>query len=127
MVSTFVASNQHHVVESGLTWSLRSFRPTPQHEPGFSNGLSDPRIRDADKLAKYLGLTYAIRTELGIRTIGSCDVSPRVRKRIQQQKRRKARLRHDVVLLEISPLRCSLATSCLAPIACRLIDFCHRD
>jgi len=44
----------------------------------------------ADDLAHFLGLTYAVRQHLGIRTIGSTNVKTRARK---EQRKRKARLR----------------------------------
>ena len=50
---------------------------------------SRPKIQDRDELAKFLGLTYAMRKKLDIRVIGACDVSSRTRKQIQKQERRK--------------------------------------
>jgi hypothetical protein len=50
---------------------------------------SRPKIQDRDQLAKYLGLTYAMRKKLDIRVIGACDVGARARKAIQKQERRK--------------------------------------
>src|SRR5262245_31987058 len=47
-------------------------------------------IRNADKLAKYLGLTYQQRTQLEIRTIGACDFPKRER---TKQRKHKAKMR----------------------------------
>jgi hypothetical protein len=60
-----------------------------QAEAVVEEADSRPKIRDRDELAKYLGLTYAMRKKLDIRTIGACDVSARARKAIQKQERRK--------------------------------------
>jgi hypothetical protein len=60
-----------------------------QAEAIIEDADSQPKIRDRDQLAKYLGLTYAMRAKLDIRTIGACDVGPRARKLIQKRKRRK--------------------------------------
>ena len=46
--------------------------------------------RGADKLGKYLGLSYATRQELQIRTIGSYDLTKRTRKRLRERKNRAA-------------------------------------
>jgi hypothetical protein len=50
---------------------------------------SRPKIQDRDQLAKFLGLSYAMRKKLDIRVIGACDVGARARKAIQKQERRK--------------------------------------
>jgi hypothetical protein len=50
---------------------------------------SRPKIRDRDELAKFLGLSYAMRKKLDIRVIGACDVGARARKAIRKQERRK--------------------------------------
>src|SRR5262249_35473578 len=58
-------------------------------------------IRNPDKLARYLGLTYSVRTVCRIKTIGSIDVSKRARtlmrkrkdKRYRESKRRTAGMR----------------------------------
>ena len=51
-----------------------------------------PRPRTADSVARQLGLTYRVREELGITTIGSIDIGKRARKVLRQ---RKARLREE--------------------------------
>jgi hypothetical protein len=40
----------------------------------------------ADPMAKQIGLTYAVREKLDIRTIGATDVSKRRRKMLAQEK-----------------------------------------
>jgi hypothetical protein len=60
-----------------------------QAEAIIEEADSRPKIQDRDQLAKYLGLTYAMRKKLDIRVIGACDVSARARKAIQKQERRK--------------------------------------
>jgi hypothetical protein len=59
-----------------------------QAEAIIEEADSRPKIQDRDQLAKYLRLTYAMRTKLDIRVIGACDVGPRARKLIQKRKRR---------------------------------------
>jgi hypothetical protein len=44
----------------------------------------------ADNLAKFLGVTYAQRQALGIKTIGSIDVKRRARKELRKRKNRLA-------------------------------------
>ena len=53
---------------------------------------ASPRPRTADSLARQLGLTYRVREELRITTIGSIDIGKRARKVLRQ---RKARLREE--------------------------------
>jgi hypothetical protein len=55
------------------------------------DGAAERPIWNPDKLAKYLGLTYAHRTQLRIRTIGACDVSKRQRKLKRKYKDYKAK------------------------------------
>jgi len=60
----------------------------PEALEAFQEALTTRKVRKADALGKYLGLTDALRTELKIRTIGACDVPKR-----QRAKRRKERQR----------------------------------
>ena len=54
-----------------------------------------PKYRTADRLAKYLGVTWAVRQHLGLTTIGSIDVGKKARKerkradRIRSERRRR--------------------------------------
>jgi hypothetical protein len=48
-------------------------------------------IRNPDKLARYLGLTYAARTVCRIKTIGSTDVSKRARTSLRKRKDKRYR------------------------------------
>jgi hypothetical protein len=49
-----------------------------------------PHVWKADRLAKYLGVTYAQRLALGITTIGSIDVGKRARKELRKRQNRLA-------------------------------------
>src|SRR5262249_42932639 len=48
-----------------------------------------PKARTADSVARQLGLTYRVREELRITTIGSIDVGPKGRKEIRKLKARR--------------------------------------
>jgi hypothetical protein len=55
-----------------------------------------PQCRTADAVGKYLGLTDELRTMLGIKTIGACDVTKRQRarrRRAQDRKHKEAKRR----------------------------------
>jgi hypothetical protein len=54
-----------------------------------------PRKIKADDLAKLLGVTYAQRKALGIKTIGACDITKRARKELRKRddRERKAKAR----------------------------------
>jgi hypothetical protein len=50
-----------------------------------------PRCWSADRVAKFLGLTYRQRTLLGITAIGACDFSKRARKQQRKHKDKMAK------------------------------------
>jgi hypothetical protein len=51
-------------------------------------GVGRGRMLKADSVAKMLGVTFAERTELGLKTIGACDMSAEKRKRAAVEKKR---------------------------------------
>jgi hypothetical protein len=51
------------------------------------------RRKSADNMARWLGLKYADRKALGITTIGSVDVTKRVRSELRKHRNREAKLR----------------------------------
>jgi hypothetical protein len=57
----------------------------------LDRALGERPKRRADKLGKYLGLSYATRQELQIRTIGANDVTKRTRKLLRKRKDRAAK------------------------------------
>ncbi len=66
-----------------------------------------PVWHDPDPLAHRLGLTYAVRMALGIRTIGSVDVGPEERDRLRRQrgneKRRKKPNAETIPITKLNP------------------------
>src|SRR5262249_42859484 len=83
-----------------MNWPL-AVLPTGNTAPWIERGLSEAEaiaivdeaaefgpIRNMDKLAKYLGLTYQQRTTCRVKTIGSIDVKKRARRVLRQRKDR---------------------------------------
>jgi len=83
-----------------MNWPL-TVLPTGNTAPWIERGLSEAEaiaivdeaaefgpIRNMDKLAKYLGLTYQQRTTCRVKTIGSIDVKKRARRVLRQRKDR---------------------------------------
>jgi hypothetical protein len=98
----------HNPEASDLRWSLKNWTSTKlgraltdAEVDAIIDDVENKRTRrrwSADNLARWLGLTYAVRTALRITTIGAVDVPRRKRKelrrgkdRIYQARKRRAR------------------------------------
>lgn len=60
-----------------------------QLQEATSGAIGRPFLDKADPLARRIGLTYASRQRLRIRTIGSCDVDKRARAQLAKLRKRK--------------------------------------
>jgi hypothetical protein len=80
------------VIECARRMGREGFTPADA-EAVVEEASRTGRHMSADNLARFLGVTYALRQRLGLTTIGSVDVGKRARKELRKRKDRLAKER----------------------------------